>query len=397
MSKYKLRRIIKELKEKKGRHTELISLYIPAGYSLNKIVELLKQEQSVTQNVKDKTVRKNVLYALEKILQHLKVYKKTPKNGLVIFCGNVSEKEGEQDVQLWALEPPEPIRVKLYWCDQRFKLQPFLDVVTEEEVYGLVNMDRSESAIGLLKGKSIQVKKQKSSMVPGKTRAGGQSAARYGRVRQGLLKTFVRDTAEDASKIFKREDKLKGIIVSGPGPVKEQLMDELPQKTKDNVLGVVDTSYTGEVGLQESVERGEELLKDAEVTKEKKILKRFFKELQKDSGLATYGIKETLRLLQLSAVETLILSEESGLVALEIECKCGFAEKRVIKERNKDQQVCPECGKKLDIIGEMDIVEFLEELAGQYGSEFELVSQDTQEGKQFAQLGGIGGILRFKA
>ncbi|MHA1288378.1 MAG: peptide chain release factor aRF-1 [Candidatus Thorarchaeota archaeon] len=394
MGKYKLRRIVKELQEKRGRHTELISVYVPSGYSLNKIAEMLHQEQSLTQNVKDKTVRKNVLYALEKIIQHLKIYKQTPPNGLVIFCGNVSEKEGQPDVQLWALEPPEPIRVKLYWCDQRFELQPLLDMMAEEEVYGLVNIDRSESTIAVLSGKSILIKKHKTSLVPGKVRAGGQSAARYGRVREGMLKTFVRQTSEDATKIFGEEKKLKGVIISGPGPVKEQLLEELPKAMKAKVLGVVDTSYTGEVGLQEAVERGKDLLKDAAVTKEKQLLQKFFEELQKGSGLVTYGVKETMRLLQLSAVETLLLSEDTDLVALEVECSCGFAEKLVAK---KDAELkCEKCGKPLNIIGEMDIIDFLEDLCKDYGSEFFLVSKETQEGKQFLQMSGIGAILRYK-
>ena len=87
---YKLKKIIKELDNLRGRHTELVSLYVPAGFSLHEINGMLSQEISLTQNVKSKTVRKNVISALTKIVQHLKLYKKTPENGLVVFCGNVS-------------------------------------------------------------------------------------------------------------------------------------------------------------------------------------------------------------------------------------------------------------------------------------------------------------------
>ncbi|MDD5416799.1 MAG: peptide chain release factor 1, partial [Candidatus Aenigmarchaeota archaeon] len=119
---YKLKKLIKELESKRGRHTELISLYIPKDYSLNEINNLLANEISLTENVKSKTVRNNVIDALTKIKQNLQLYKKTPDNGLVMFCGNVSEQEGKSDMKIWIVEPPQPIKIKLYWCDQTFEL-----------------------------------------------------------------------------------------------------------------------------------------------------------------------------------------------------------------------------------------------------------------------------------
>ena len=81
----KLKEIIEKLGKIRGRHTELVTVYIPAGYNLAKIADQIRQEQSTAQNIKSKSVRKNVMAALERILQHLKLYKQTPKNGLVLF------------------------------------------------------------------------------------------------------------------------------------------------------------------------------------------------------------------------------------------------------------------------------------------------------------------------
>jgi len=125
-NKIKLQKLLKELEKIRGKHTELVSCYFPAGSDLNKALELINQEQAFIRNVKNKTVKKNVLSALEKITKKLKLYKKLPENGLAIFCGNVSEKEGETDIKLWAVVPPEKIQVKLYWCDQKFELKPLV-------------------------------------------------------------------------------------------------------------------------------------------------------------------------------------------------------------------------------------------------------------------------------
>ena len=203
MNKNKFKKIIKELIEKKGRHTELISLYIPSKYPLNEIISLVKQEYALTKNVKSKTVRKNVTDALEKISQQLKLYKTTPKNGLAIFCGNVSEKEGQQDIRLWIIEPPEPIKQRLYWCDQKFSLDNLKSIIVEKDVYGLVVMDRKEVDIAILNGKTINIIKHIESMVPGKTTKGGWSQARYQRIRKELLNNFFKEIAEAMDIEFK--------------------------------------------------------------------------------------------------------------------------------------------------------------------------------------------------
>ncbi len=168
-----LRAITEELGRIRGRHTELVSVYVPAGYGLAKVVEQIRSEQGTAMNIKSKAVRKNVTSALEKILQHLKLYKETPQNGLAIFCGNVSDKEGVADLEIWAVEPPEPLKTKLYRCDQAFVLDPLRDMIREREIYGLILFDKSEATIGILKGKKIEVLKHLESIVPGKTRAGG--------------------------------------------------------------------------------------------------------------------------------------------------------------------------------------------------------------------------------
>lgn len=176
-SKYKLRKLLEQIQSIKGRHTELVTVYIPAGANLHDIVTTLRQEQGTADNIKSKPVRKNVVSALEKIVRHLGFYRKTPENGLAVFCGNTSEKEGASDITIWPIEPPEPIKTKLYWCDQQFVVDPLMDMVSEKEIYGIICMDKNEADIALLKGKKIEGIAHFESIVPGKTRAGGQCLA----------------------------------------------------------------------------------------------------------------------------------------------------------------------------------------------------------------------------
>ncbi|MBI2675490.1 MAG: helix-turn-helix domain-containing protein [Candidatus Aenigmarchaeota archaeon] len=175
--KRELREFIEKLDSIRGRHTELVTVYVPAGNELTKTVVQLRNEQSTSENIKSKTVRKNVTGAIERILQQLKLYKSTPPNGMAIFAGNISDKEGVADIQVFAIEPPEPVRTKLYHCGQTFILDPLKENVAEKEIYGLLVFDKQEANIGLIKGKAVENIKRLESIVPGKTSKGGQCLA----------------------------------------------------------------------------------------------------------------------------------------------------------------------------------------------------------------------------
>ena len=67
MDKITLRKTIESLKEKRGLHTELISLYIPPEKPVSEVFKYLKDEISQSQNIKSKSTRKNVLGSISSI------------------------------------------------------------------------------------------------------------------------------------------------------------------------------------------------------------------------------------------------------------------------------------------------------------------------------------------
>ena len=71
MNKKDLKDIIELLKEKRGAHTELISLYIPPEKPISDVSKYLKDEFSQSQNIKDKRTRNNVLDNISNILGQL--------------------------------------------------------------------------------------------------------------------------------------------------------------------------------------------------------------------------------------------------------------------------------------------------------------------------------------
>src|SRR3972149_8995260 len=110
ISKEELRELIEELGSQRARATELITVYIPAGQNIYTVADQLEAEKSTAKNIKSTSTRKNVGNALDKITRQLKEHKKTPENGLAIFCGNISKIEGQDNLQLWEIEPPMPLK-----------------------------------------------------------------------------------------------------------------------------------------------------------------------------------------------------------------------------------------------------------------------------------------------
>ncbi|MBI4163576.1 MAG: peptide chain release factor aRF-1, partial [Candidatus Aenigmarchaeota archaeon] len=382
------------------RHTELVTVYVPSGYNINKVADQINNEKSTASNIKSKSTKNNVVDALDKILGHLKAYRETPKNGLAIFCGNISKFEGAADIELWGFEPPEPVTIRLYRCDQTFILDPLQDIFREKEIYGFILVDTQDGDVGVLKGKKIQSLKHLDSIVPGKTSKGGWSQARYARVREGLLHDFLKMVGEAATGKFREMKDLKGVIVAGPGPVKDEFLkgEFLGSDIKEKVLGTVDTSYTGEQGFREALNRAEDILKEASVVRERKIVERFFTELSKSTGLVVYGLKQTIESLKSGLIEMLLVSEDMDWVKVDYSCsKCGELSEKIVERNLIENQACHKCEVKLAVKSQEDLVEKILEMAEKMSTKVETISSETAEGEQFKSLGGIGGILRYRS
>ncbi|MEM4318411.1 MAG: peptide chain release factor aRF-1 [Candidatus Pacearchaeota archaeon] len=352
---FKFKKLVKELESYKGRHTELISLYIPSGHNIFSVVDQINQEKAMAENVKSKTTRLNVIAALEAILRELKFYKKTPPNGLVIFAGNVSKEEGKQDIKIWAIEPPYQLNLKLYHCDQTFFLKPLQEMLEErKEVVGLLVIDKKEATLGLLEGKRIKKLLYLTSGVPSKIRAGGQSAARFERLREEAARDFYRRVAEHCKEFF-LDKKIKSIILGGPGPTKEEFLKEgeLATAIKEKIIVVKDIGYADEHGLKLLVEESQDVLAKLEIMEEKKIVKEFFAALIQEQ--AVRGLNEVKKALEYGAAAKVLISEESNINLEEIE-----------------------------------------NLAQSSGAEIIYISTQTEEGLQFKNIAEIGAILRFK-
>ena len=358
VQKLELETLIEELEGYRGRHTELITVLVPAGATLTQTTKQLEDEKGTATNIKSSGTRKNVINALERAIRKLKEIERTPPNGLAVFSGNVTTADGKESLEVWAIEPPKKLKVKIYRCDQTFVLEPLKEMLDTDEVYGLLIIERNEASIGLLDGKHIKLLQNLTSGIPGKTRAGGQSAQRFARIRESAAKEFFKRVAEHMKEYFWGNKKLKGFLIGGPIPTKDEFLEQgqLVTALKEKVIAVKDIGGTGMHGLQELVERCQDVLSEQEITKQRQILDEFFEALAKEPNKVAYGEAEVEDRLNRGAVDKLIIS------------------KSLPREK----------------------VKLLSNLAKASSTEIHIVTKETAEGVQFDNLGGVAGLLRFE-
>jgi peptide chain release factor subunit 1 len=402
---YRIRKLLSDLSTKTGRGTELVSLYLPPKKPVHEAIAALREESGTASNIKSDTTRNHVQDALTKTMARLRLYKQTPENGIVIFCGAIPGPggPGNETIELFEVLPQKPVSVYLYRCDDHFHLDPLRDMLREQNVIGVLSMDATEAGLGIVSGDTWNVVDTISSGVSGKTKKGGQSARRYERLREMELSDYFNRLADHAKKAFLESQQIKGLIVGGPGPTKEEFVKDayLDYRLQKAIVGVVDSGYAGREGVRETIGKSEKLLESVRVVEEKKIVDSFFREVNSDTGLAIYGIQDILNALKRSAVDTIIINEDVDLAQLKAACRnCGnvtekFASRSQIVNERQALLTCPKCGSNEVDITERDIVDYLADAAVDSGAKVEVISSRTEEGAMIKNFGGISAILRY--
>ncbi len=338
--------------------TVLLSLYIPPGRPISDVVNLLRQELSITDNIKLKRTRDAVQRALTSAIDRLTKIPKTPDTGLVVFCG---EDMNTGKFICYVFAPPDPVPVFFYRTDKWFHTEFLEDMVEERETFGIIIIERDAATIGLLKGSRLKVLEELEGYVPGKHHKGGQSQRRFDRIIEQLVEEFFKRVGEHATKHFLpllEKGLLKGIIIGGPGYAKQDFVKGgyLDYRLKQKVLPqLIDVSYQGEAGLRELVMKASDLIQGQMYVEALKALEEFKYHLAKDDGLIVYGDEEVLEALKMGALKAIIIDEERS------------------------------------------DAELIEEEAKKYGTKVYFISDDIPEGEWIKKtFGGLVGILRYR-
>lgn len=403
---FKVKKLIKNLEAARGNGTSMISLIIPPGDQISRVNKMLSDEYGTASNIKSRVNRLSVLSAITSTQQRLKLYSKCPKNGLVLYCGTVITEDGKERKVNIDFEPFKPINTSLYLCDNKFHTEDLQELLMDDEAFGFIVMDGNGCLYGTVQGSNREILHKFSVDLPKKHGRGGQSALRFARLRLEKRHNYVRKVAELATQLFVpdgQKPNVQGLVLAGSADFKTELMrsDLFDQRLSKIVIKMVDVSYGGEQGFNQAIESSADTLSNVKLMKEKKLLQSYMEEISQDTGKYCFMVEDTLKALELGAVEDLIVWDNLEVNRYVLRNQTTGEE--TVLHLNKEQENNDEnfrdneTGTELETVEKETLVEWFANNYKTFGCNLEFVTDRSGEGTQFVKgFGGIGGILRWK-
>eukprot|EP00093_Oithona_nana_P002956 02956.XXX_55831_53881_1 [CDS] Oithona nana genome sequencing. len=402
---WKVKKLIKSLQAARGNGTSMISLIIPPGDQVSRVSKMLADEYGTASNIKSRVNRLSVLGAITSVQHRLKLYTRVPPNGLVVYCGTIVTEEGKEKKVNIDFEPFKPINTSLYLCDNKFHTEALTALLADDNRFGFIVMDGNGALFGTLQGNTRDVLHKFTVDLPKKHGRGGQSALRFARLRMEKRHNYVRKVAETAVQLFISNDKpnISGMILAGSADFKTELSqsDMFDPRLQAKIIKLVDVSYGGENGFNQAIELAAESLANVKFIQEKKLINSYFDQISQDTGKYCFGVEDTLRALEMGAVETLICWENLDIQRYSLKNHTS-GETKILhltteQEKDKTHFTDKETGVELELEESMPFLEWLANNYKSFGATLEIITDRSQEGSQFVRgFGGIGGMLRYK-
>ncbi|XP_046362357.1 eukaryotic peptide chain release factor subunit 1 [Haliotis cracherodii] len=402
---WKIKKLIKSLEAARGNGTSMISLIIPPKDQISRVNKMLADEFGTASNIKSRVNRLSVLGAITSVQQRLKLYNKVPPNGLVIYCGTIITEEGKEKKVNIDFEPFRPINTSLYLCDNKFHTEALTALLADDNKFGFIVMDGNGALFGTLSGNTREVLHKFTVDLPKKHGRGGQSALRFARLRMEKRHNYVRKVAEVAVQLFISNDKpnIAGLVLAGSADFKTELSqsDMFDPRLQAKIIKIVDVSYGGENGFNQAIELASDALANVKFIQEKKLIGRYFDEISQDTGKFCFGVEDTLRAMEMGAVDILIVWENLDIQRFTLKNHQTDEEKIIFlkpeQEKDKTYFTDKDTGVELELVDQMPLLEWFANNYKNYGATLEIITDKSQEGAQFVKgFGGIGGILRYQ-
>merc|ERR1711970_35058 len=274
----------------------------------------------------------------------------------------------------------------------------------DDNCFGFIVMDGNGCLFGTLTGNTRDIITKFTVDLPKKHGRGGQSALRFARLRMEKRHNYVRKVAEVAVQLFISNDKpnCSGLILAGSADFKTELSqsDMFDSRLQAKIIKLVDISYGGENGFNQAIELAAESLANVKFIQEKKLIGRYFDEISQDTGKYCFGVDDTLKALEMGAVETLICWENLDIVRYDLK-NHQSGEGTILhltpeQEKDKTNFTDKSTGVELELIETQPLLEWLANNYKTFGATLEIITDRSQEGSQYVRgFGGIGGILRY--
>ena len=355
---YKLSEVLKNLSEVYDKNTQntFVSVY------LNKQTyeKFLHQREATCISILKEEEQKNFTQTLEQVKEFIQ---KNKFSNIAIFASNK-----------YNFFKVVPLSIKVnnsLIVDSSPYIRPLARIQDEWESFTLVLLNSHYAKIYSISLGKVDREKNLSKDIINRHKKGGQSQARFQRIRKGAIHAFLSEVAEYLVKVTDKQ-----IVIAGPGTAKIQFKELLPKHLQDRIVDIIDIGIDNE---KEIFEESMDVISEKEEKKSHKAVEKLKQEILRDD-LAVFGIDETFQAAKNGQIDLLIIEKDYKIKGCLCE-HCQILNAGPIKD-------CKVCGEPTT---EVDVIEEILEFAERTDAKVEFTDDE-----EISNLGHIGAILRYK-
>jgi peptide subunit release factor 1 (eRF1) len=310
----------------------------------------------------------------ERVLRFLKDY--TPRGkGLVIFSDSSRDFWWQRELQV-------SIPTEARWSPQPW-LRPLLDLVEEQDLLGIVLIDKARARIMTLDSSGLKQQAEMASDTPSKHHTTGTdhiwSQSHMERDHQKHIKWHAKRVADELNSIVDRH-RIAKLVIGGSVEATSVFAECLPKRLQQMIIGTV--SVPVDAGRDRLERELRDLQQRAEQEDELKLVRSLVTAARK-SDRAVTGLSETVAMVNQGRIYKLVVSRDFRAHGKQCSsCRALFAE---------HLHKCSFCGGGLE--DAPDLVNRASQRVLEQGGRVQMVS--GQAASELAQAGHIGATLRF--
>ena len=179
---------------------------------------------------------------------------------------------------------------------------------------------------------------------------------------------------------------VKGIVMAGSADFKTviQQSDAFDKRLQAILVATYDIQYGFEDGLNHAITQAADALANVRFVEEKALIGHFFEQINLDTGMIVFGVADTMKALEMSAIEKVLLFEDIEMTRFEVknpgtgQTKIWYLTEKQAEDPKYFQDAAT--GVELDTVSEESLSDWLLVNYQHFGAKIELISDKTQEG-----------------
>lgn len=211
--------------------------------------------------------------------------------------------------------PPHPVKKFYYRCDRKFHLDDLLKLYEVHDDYAIVLVSGKRTEFYLYNVNCTKFLKGMDESLPNQHKTGGQSAPRFGRIRDEKIGWYAKKIAEMMVQFYIKENvfKCKGLIIAGPAEMKDLVCEHelFIKHFSKYLLKSLKIAEITEQSIHQVVQMAADVLSND--LEEKELLNEFESMFTNTSkiDLLLFGTEEVLKAFHLGHLKEIYITDKS--------------------------------------------------------------------------------------